>query len=286
MILKTNKVKKAIVFAGDQFTWGQGLHYYTNLSTIKIPEYWKFDRSILTHAHIKFIEKYRFARLVADHFDTIEYVREPNYASNDLIIDWFTSCFENDTSTSLEGFNTPKLHYDEVGIVFFQMTRLERNAIIIEGVKDTIENFAQSKREILDIYLDKNELSFTDWYDQVMLEGAVRVKSFLQNCETYGIKVILSTWNIENFQFINNDSYLQSKLLPIKYKDQTYYSFTELAGDTRYGVPPNSELVLSNDDDNFVEGPRDIHLSRLGHKVVADSIINYIEQNNLYAFEK
>ncbi len=286
MKLKTNKVVKAMVFAGDQFTWGQGLHYYTNLPTIKIPEYWKFDRSILTHAHIKFIEKYRFARLVADHFDTIEYVREPNYASNDLIIDWFTSCFDNDASTMVEDFNTPKLHYEEIGVMFFQMTRLERNAIIIEGVKDTIENFVQVRRQTLDAYLDKNKLTFTDWYDQVMSSGVSRIKSFLQKCESHGIKIILSTWNIENLDYINNDSYLQSKLLPIKYKDQTYYAFTELAGDTRYGTPPNSELVLSNDNDNFVEGPRDIHLSRLGHRVIADSIIDYIEQNNLYAFEK
>lgn len=286
MKLKTNKIKKAIVFAGDQFTWGQGLHYYTNLSTIKIPEYWKFDRSILTNAHIKFIEKYRFARLVADHFDTIEYVREPNYASNDLIINWFTCAFENTEPTPVEGFLTPKLHYDEIGIVFFQMTRLERNIITINGVKETIENFAQQKREFLDNYLDKKNLQFTDWYNQVMFDGVIRVKEFLQKCESKGIHVILSTWNIENLGFINKDSYLKSKLLPIVYKDTTYYSFTELAGDTRYGIPPNSELVLSNDNDNFLEGPRDIHLSRLGHSVVAENIIKYIEEYNLYAFEK
>lgn len=286
MKLKTNKIKKAIVFAGDQFTWGQGLHYYTNLSTIKIPEYWKFDRSILTHAHIKFIEKYRFARLVADHFDTVEYVRETNYASNDLIINWFTAAFENSEPTSLEGFVAPKLYYDEIGILFFQMTRLERNVITIEGIKDTIENFAQTNRELLDIYLNKHDLQFTDWYNQVMFDGLIRVKEFLLMCESKSIRVILSTWNIENLDFINNDAYLKNKLLPITYNEKIYYSFTELAGDTRYGTPPNSELVLSHDVDNFIDGPRDIHLSRLGHRVIADNIIKYIEDNNLYAFEK
>lgn len=286
MKLYSNKIKKAIVFAGDQFTWGQGLHYYSNLSTIQIPDYWKFDRSLLTETHLKFIEKYRFARLVADHFGTVEFVREPNYASNDLIIDWFINCFENQNSTLLEGFYTPKISYDEVGILFFQMTRLERDRITIDNKTDTIENFIQTHRELLDKHLLNKNIDFNDWYNDRIRECISRIKSFLQKCESKGIHIILSTWPIENLEFINNDLYLKSKLLPIDYKDKTYFAFTDLAGDTRYGSPPNSELVLSHDIDNFLEGPRDIHLSRLGHRVIADNIIKYIEDNNLYAFEK
>jgi hypothetical protein len=280
MKLKSNLVKKAMIFAGDQFTWGQGLHYYSNLSSIKIPEYWKFDRSLLTSTHLKFIEKYRFARLVADHFDTVEFVREPNYASNELIIDWFESSFSNNKIVK-EDFFVPNIRYEEIGILFFQMTRLERDRITLTvndvSKFDTIESFIEVHKDFLKQYLDMHNLKLEEWHNQILQDCISRVKLFLQNCENKGINIILSTWPIENINYIKNDSYLNSKLLPITYKNNTYYAFTDLAGDTRYGGVPNSELILSHDMDNFLEGPKDIHFSKLGHRIIAENIIKYIE---------
>ena len=62
-----------IVFLGCSFTWGQGLYFYSGLDTLKLPDNeYMFNQNEVTHAHIMYKNKFRFARLVADEFKTFE----------------------------------------------------------------------------------------------------------------------------------------------------------------------------------------------------------------------
>ena len=47
------KVGKGMIFAGCSFTWGQGLYYYSNLSTLKEPPPDCYDSKLLTGSHIR-----------------------------------------------------------------------------------------------------------------------------------------------------------------------------------------------------------------------------------------
>jgi len=69
------QTRKGIVFAGCSMTWGQGLYYYSNLPTVKLPNnHNRYDKDLITYAQYKFLESVRFPRIVANYFDTFELV--------------------------------------------------------------------------------------------------------------------------------------------------------------------------------------------------------------------
>jgi hypothetical protein len=106
--MKTNlNTTKGIIFAGCSFTWGQGLYYYSNMSTLKEPPPDMYDTSLVTTAHLKFMESIRFPRLVSNNFKTFEIVHPDNGGSDDKTCDYWKWCF---------GYNsTPIYHFDEFG---------------------------------------------------------------------------------------------------------------------------------------------------------------------------
>ena len=73
---------KGILFAGDSYTWGEGLQYYSDLPNVA----WKsigHRAEDYTPAHVKFIESQRFARKVSTHFNTFDYCRNNNGGGNE-----------------------------------------------------------------------------------------------------------------------------------------------------------------------------------------------------------
>ena len=69
-------MKKGMIFAGCSFTWGQGLYYYSNMSTLRQPAPEQYDFKLVTHAHKRFMASLRYPRLVANHFGTFELVKK------------------------------------------------------------------------------------------------------------------------------------------------------------------------------------------------------------------
>ena len=67
-----------MVFAGCSFTWGEGLHLYSDVSDIVYTKNQNFDIHNITETHKKCIQSNRFARKVANHFDSWEICREHN----------------------------------------------------------------------------------------------------------------------------------------------------------------------------------------------------------------
>jgi hypothetical protein len=69
---------KGMVFAGCSFTWGEGLHLYSDVCDISYTKNQNFNIHNIKESHKKCIETNRFARKVANHFDTWELCREKN----------------------------------------------------------------------------------------------------------------------------------------------------------------------------------------------------------------
>ena len=84
---------KGIIFAGCSFTWGQGLHFYSESESLKYPVLGNsFQINHLTNYHLKFIESKRFPRLVSDSLKTVEFVNDRNGGQDNKTIDyWFNS---------------------------------------------------------------------------------------------------------------------------------------------------------------------------------------------------
>jgi hypothetical protein len=281
-----------MMFLGCSFTWGQGLNYYSNLPSNIEPPAYTFDDDLLTAAQIKFIEKLRYPRLVADHFKTYEFVKDVNGGSNQNAIDYANTFFKqskkinavNALRFSHSNVKPHRLEYNEISHIIFQFTQPERDNIILsiedKKIQAPLIEFLNVKRDFLDEYLNKQKITIDDLYEQIQTKSLQNVKTNLEFYESQGIKIIITTWPHTNLPYIMADSYLKSKLLPLEYKGQTYYSMHDLAGgDGRNSQVPRPELLITSDFDNFEVPPKDLHPSKLQHEVIAKSIIKYIENS-------
>lgn len=288
MKLKNDNFVKGMIFAGCSFTWGQGLNYYNNFPTnIEMP-LGRFDKTQLTGSHIKYIEKYRFPRLVADHFNTYEFVKWSNGGSNQDAVRWFNVRFNQvsnlDTKQAIivEGQKPKRIFYSEISHIVFQFTQIYRDNISLTVNNKTITaayvNLINEYKDHLSHYLDHNNLSFEQWTDHICKASVNNVKRFLQKCEKNGLQVIVTCWPREHLNYILQDSWLKERILPLYYKDKLYYTFHDMAGGTGYdSLITNPELIINSDYNNFIVPPTDLHLSKLGHEVIAKNIITYIE---------
>ena len=111
---------KGILFVGDSFTWGEGLHYFSNTSNIVFHKKHNFDIKELTKSHIAFKNKNRFSRLVADNFNTWEISSAVNGGSIDTCIN---EIYDNENIL------------DDIDCLVFQITDEWRGEISIYSKK-------------------------------------------------------------------------------------------------------------------------------------------------------
>ena len=95
---------KGMVFAGCSFTWGEGLHLYSDVCDISYTKNQNFNIHNIKESHKKCIQTNRFARKVANHFNTFELTRTPNGGSNNQIFDFIVRDF---SKFALELHNKP-----------------------------------------------------------------------------------------------------------------------------------------------------------------------------------
>ena len=85
---------KGIIFCGCSFTWGQGLWHYSDLKNIHRPKDCNsFEFKQITGGHFKYAQKNRFARLVANHFDTFDVVKNANGGSEENSLGFLNNLF-------------------------------------------------------------------------------------------------------------------------------------------------------------------------------------------------
>jgi len=290
MSLRHKNHIKGIIFAGCSFTWGQGLNYYNDFPTNVYQPLGKYNKCDLSACQIKYIERNRFPRLVANNFDSYEFVRPNNGGSNKQAIDFFNTsfnqCREIDSTLAVynDGIRPVKIDHREISHVIFQLTQPERDCISITYEGKTYEYFdmltwLSDKKELLDKYLTSSKIDLDFWIENNLRKSILRVKDFLVECETKGIKTIVTTWPYKNLKYINEDEFLKARLLPIRYNNSIFYSMDDLMGRNGYNEEPHErgEMIIRFDFENFITPPNDMHISKKAHKVIADSIINQIK---------
>ena len=109
---------KGIIFLGCSFTWGQGLYFYSDLpDLIYPPNETTYERHHLTDAHLRYKDTIRYPRLVANHFNTFEMVKNVNGGSEDETFDFFDRIFENEK----------RFYYDDFEYMVIQLSYVYRN---------------------------------------------------------------------------------------------------------------------------------------------------------------
>jgi len=294
MKTKSNKVTKGMIFAGCSFTWGQGLYYYSNMGSLKYStRHDDYDRNRIDDTHIRFMEYKRFARLVANHFDTFEMVIPFNGGSNESSIKWWSDLLSGKRLKEFEYVNNPinpsdisqfeyvnnPINPSDISHLIFQSTQTFRNNFDIEfdGKTHRIPYcMAYDKRyPYVDTFwklLNENNLTLEEWQYNCQRENINMIKSFLEMVEGYGIKTTLFSWTGEGMEFIESDEWLSKRFLRMNYENKLYDSLNQLMDE----VP---EMVIFTDYKTFIKPPIDHHPSLSCHRVIAENIINFIKND-------
>ena len=279
MKLREAKITKGIAFAGCSFTWGQGLWYYNNLpSTIEQPLN-SYNPDLVHFTDRKAAHKRRFARIVADHFDTFEVVHYKNGGSMDAIVTyWRDHAFDKDDECIVGKEKEPTFRSyksSDIDSFILQCTAWTRTDITLNignktigpmQVWDLMENHTEELKE----YLQQEKISLDTFIDQCKLRDVLAYKDLLKYIDSLGIKTYIMTWQEDLVAHMSKDGYLASRMITFDYLGSMYHSIEKM-------IDNNPGLTLNTDYQNFEIPPTDNHPSLLCHKIIANNIITYIQ---------
>lgn len=282
---------RGIIFAGCSFTWGEALELYSEYPTIRY-DYYKqehkgyfFPEAVMYQkpGHVRFIESNRFARKVAQHFNTFDLVHPKNGGS---------------LATMRKFISSSLLEYEgDIEYIVLQFTEILRDVYIHDKcLKDCC---SISVREILNdrVSYECKELSLDEYkkyksyelYNQYFgsktpididneysTNELLKTLTFLKEIENSGIRIkLLGTWtsdiqkyeNLKNID-LNLYNFYNKNLVEIHTKNRTHQTiFSAYNSEPEYRIA--TDLPWSNND----------HPSLKFHNIVADSIIKSIEND-------
>ena len=278
---------KGILFAGDSFTWGEGLQYYSNLPNVnwKATQYYIED---YTPAHVQFIKSKRFARQVANHFETFEYCRNNNGGDNTQIFEFIDTLNRqwqinyvpaNSSSVTHRMF---RMELEDFDYVVVQLTDMFRADIefTYNGVtkKCNIHSRESVKTTEFDKYLHEIHGGGLKKFMHSFLDGFVKmVEEKFRKYESMGVKkCLIHTWQNELIPYIKNNSFLEDRFIEYNVNGITYSSIWDLQTrqDRPIGMSISDDPYFSSIGKKVVNG----HTSLKAHKIQAEAIINKIEE--------
>ena len=274
---------KGILFPGDSFSWGEGLHMYSELPDIKFDEE-GHDGKNYTPAHIKFIEANRFARKVANHFNTFELTRTSNGGSNNMIFDFIDNLPNQYKLNNMPGVGSDTVarsveyRLEDFDYIVLQLSDMFRDDVKFE-YKNKIENCSIRVMESMEVsgfvhYLNdefNNDINkFMEYYLEKLMNNIIEKFKIY---EANGIKrCFIHTWQNEPIPFFQNNPYLNERWITYKTDDKIYNSIWDLQ--------KNKGMSLNNDE--FFLNKKIIvhngHTSLAAHNIQANAIIKKIEE--------
>jgi len=273
---------KGLLFGGCSFTWGQGLYFYSDLpGLVYPPNETTYERNHITDAHLRYKDTIRYPRLVANHFNTFEVVKNDN-GSEDETFDFFNMIFNPDM-TGVEHLSLEKYSYNDFDYVIIQLSQVSRNKFwfTLNGEEQFCGAWVGGDGKIsfgynienLFIWMEQNNLSVDEWYELHKDCQVKRLKEKLLFYEEKGLKPIIFAWTDELLDRIKKDDYLYSKFINIEYNGITYETIENLQR-------INGNMKIQKDVNSFKDvPPLDHHPSKECHKVFAQNIIKRIEKD-------
>jgi hypothetical protein len=284
---------KGIIFAGCSFTWGEALELYSDYPTIRYDYYkqehkgYYFPEAVMYQkpGHVKFIESNRFARKVAQHFNTFDLVYPKNGGS---------------LTTMRKFISSSLLEYEgDIEYIVLQFTEILRDVYIHN--KCTNDCCSISVREILNdrISYEYNELSLDEYKkyksyelynryfngktpididNEYSITELIKTLKFLLDIQKTGIKIkLLGTWtnDIQKYENLKNIdlelyNFYKENLVSIESDGKEYETiFSVYNSKSEYRIA--TDLPWSNND----------HPSLKFHNLISNSIIKNIE-NDIY----
>jgi hypothetical protein len=257
---------KGLLFAGDSYTWGQGLYYYSDLPRIQTPPPGHYRPEYVTEAHKRFKDTKRFARLVANHFDTFELTKDINGGSDDDSLAFIDKTFS---------FH---YKYEDISYLILQTTQTFRSEFKFV-YKDEYYSFqvnpydplTENQNNALNGWMDENNYTFNDLTKIHKKRVFNDIKAKFMFLEEKGVKCRIICWLTDYIPLITTDEYMKNRLIQIKLGNQTFLNFQNM-------VNTHNQFLISHDP-YFSESNGDSHISLKGHRIIADNIIKNIEKD-------
>jgi len=271
---------KGMVFAGCSFTWGEGLHLYSDISDIIYTKNQDFDTNNIKESHKKCIESNRFARKVANHFDSWEICKENNGGSNLDNLDFIKKSFGINDDYALEP--NAKFNIKDISCLVFQVTHPERGPFLLYSNKDNIKykmNILSLDNESLDNLPEEKNLLFK-LYEEYGNSFEYQISKTLFNeleklfifLEKNKIACKILFWQERVAELIKDNKFFEDRLITLSYKNKLYKSIEELTN--RY-----SKFAIFGHFKKFGVQMNDAHPSKLCHQLIAENIINNLEND-------
>lgn len=276
---KTDKVIKGMAFAGCSFTWGQGLWYYSNMSTVEHMKDNNYFPHMVSYTHRAFAQSNRYPRLVANHFNSFELCQPFNGGSNSSMLDYWEKVALSDTeneNTKITSKNErcPVYNIKDIECFILQFTQWPRSDVEITVDEKHYSYFQRwdfmNREELFYNWLSENKMDFDTYIHNSKKTDVDKIKEFLLSLQKQGIRVYCLSWPNDLVEYILSDDWLKNTFIRLFYNDKEYTDIETL-------ISENPKLSIRNDTDFFSIPPEDEHPSLKCHRVIADSIIRHIE---------
>ncbi len=263
-----------MIFAGCSFTWGQGLYYYSNMSTLKEPAPEQYDHKLVNDAHKRFMAAHRWPRLVANHFGTFELVKKENGGSEDESLNFIDICFkEKHHHTHLI---EERFYPEEIGYIIFQTSQPGRSQFNFNykgyDYKMNWIGSDSNQQKLFFAWMKENNIGgFPEWYVEHCKQQVKRIKACFEKYEEMGIKCLIWNWQDDYVKYVEEDPYLKERMIYFDYEGETYTNLD-------YIQRIHKHLLIRHDVKNLgPKPPVDSHPSLECHKFIADMVIKKIE---------
>lgn len=258
-------MEKGILCLGCSYTWGEGLYFYSGLQELPFKENHSFEISEMREVYDVYRKKYRWPRLLANKLDSWEYTSDiGNGGAN---IQHYIYCVH-------EKLISGQIKYSDFDYFVWQFTDVMRD---VPGGYEYLETL--NPEQIFEKVEEecKRQLIFAD-----------RV---LKKWESHGVKVYTFSWWDDLVKHEYYKKHFSKRHVDIEIENKKYDSMSGFLKTGKEKVDRETEshvflddgtkrLKLCIKDDFYTKGfqKNDIHLNKLGHELVSNSIYKKINE--------
>jgi hypothetical protein len=269
---------KKILFAGDSFTWGEGLQFYSGQNDVFFPKTHKFDPKLISNSQMECIINNRFPTLVGNHFNKEVILRADNGGSNT----WSTKFIKD--IKSLNQISHIIYQLTDVYREEFEFTHNDENIkiyvddILYNRYEDTEYKFKSTEKyldrkkhyDLFFEYYKNNFKSIGEFELYFIKQSLIKIKQELLKHIANGVIVYFLNWRIHYTPILLKDKFFSKRLIKLNYLNKTYYDFETLCNEERPEL--SNQYVFRT----FKVLVSDSHPSLLGHRIIAENVIKKI----------
>ena len=298
-----SKNSRPFIFAGDSYTWGEGLELFQDTDkwiNARNKEMHHSDiKSLSDTPSVKFREENRFAGIVATHYDTKPLIERNNGGNAASALRHIKSKIK---------FYTP----ESISCIIFQHTALQRNPLhfkydcqcsfCLDSSWTSIDSFWELVHELI---LGKNTLNNilqkekyqTPFYQRmpkmIGIDNDTDIKTLWDKFSSFILK-----YKLEGISILIEELKEIEKIIPIYFLDDWLQADSDILNEFDY--IRDRTIPLIDEDGNYhtnwndweknIEGyeifdnfPKtdNHHPSLKSHKLIASSIINFLDKKNI-----